>query len=175
VLRRFGTHLKRLGREERGSVLVEMTLITPLMIALSAGVFEFGNLIHKKLLIEAGLRDAARYYARCNESLFSDAGLSIDCDANAQNIAFYGNVAGTGDARVDGWAPGETGVTFTFNYDTVAAVDGGGNRLYRSSGPNVVVVRIDTSFPYTGTSLLGYLGLSPITLNAAHEERTIGW
>ena len=68
-MRRLLRHLKRFRREERGAILVEMTLITPLMIVLSAGVFEFGNLIHQKLLIEAGLRD---YYLAEAERLRAD-------------------------------------------------------------------------------------------------------
>src|SRR4029079_14292798 len=59
-------YLSRFRRDQRGAVIVEMTLITRLMLVLSAGVFEFGNLIHDKLLMEAGLTDAARYAARCN-------------------------------------------------------------------------------------------------------------
>ena len=72
-------HLRdRFRRDERGAVLVEMTLITPLMILLSAGVFEFGNFIHQKLLMEAGLNDAARYAARCN-SQSTQADLRHQC------------------------------------------------------------------------------------------------
>lgn len=47
--------LSRFKREETGAVLVEMTLVTPLMIFLSAGVFEFGNLIHKKTSDRGGI------------------------------------------------------------------------------------------------------------------------
>ena len=72
-------HLDRFRREQRGTALVEMALIAPLMLILSAGVFEFGNLIHKKLLMEAGLSDAARFAARCNSQLYTKAGLTINC------------------------------------------------------------------------------------------------
>ena len=74
--------LERFRSDDLGAILVEMTLITPLMITLSAGVFEFGNLIHQKLLIEAGLRDGARYGARCNSQMYTDYGFAaIDCAA----------------------------------------------------------------------------------------------
>ena len=56
-----------------------------------------------------------------------------------------------------------------------ASRDGSGNQLYRSSTANVYTVRVSTSFTYTGTSLLAYLGLSPIVLSGAQEERFIGW
>ena len=53
--------------------------------------------------------------------------------------------------------------------------DADGYQNYRSSGPFVYTVRVNTSFTYAGTSLLAYLGLAPITLTGAHEERYIGW
>lgn len=162
--------LERFRRDERGAVLVEMTLITPLMISLSAGVFEFGNLIHQKLLIEAGLRDGARFAARCNQT-FNPA---LDCVAYARNIAATGTYNGTGAARVAGWAAAD--VTVDTDYLAIAiTTDADGYQNYRSSGPFVYTVRVNTSFTYAGTSLLAYLGLAPITLTGAHEERYIGW
>ena len=146
-----------------------MTLITPLMISLSAGVFEFGNLIHQKLLIEAGLRDAARYAARCNPA-FS----GLNCETIARNLAVTGTTNGSGAARVPGWAAAD--VTVDRDYLTVpVTVDVDGNLNYRSTSANVYTVRVTTNFDYDGVSLLNYLGLSPITLTGSHEERVIGW
>jgi Flp pilus assembly protein TadG len=163
----------RFWKEERGAILVEMTLITPLMIALSAGVFEFGNLIHQKLLIEAGLRDAARYAARCNSQLYSDYGLAaINCATNAENIALYGNVAGSGTARVAGWSGTNVTIDIANLADCKDAVVGGVTH-YRSVTEKVCIVRAVSTFQYNGTALLAYLGLSPITLNGVHEERYI--
>jgi Flp pilus assembly protein TadG len=162
--------LKRFRREEGGAILVEMALITPLMLSLSAGVFEFGNLIQKKLLIEAGLRDAARYAARCRP-------IGTACSTAAANLAVTGTITGdgtaTGTARVSGWTAGS--VTVQPQYQSVAAVDGSGNLIYRSSTANVYTVRVSTSFDYTGVSLLSYLGFGTITLTGAQEERYIGW
>jgi Flp pilus assembly protein TadG len=169
MLRVLSIILKKFHLDERGAVLVEMTLITPLMISLSAGVFEFGNLIHQKFLIEAGLRDAARYAARCNPT-FS----GLNCETIAKNIAATGTVDGTGAARVVGWAAAD--VTVDRDYLTIpVTTDAFGNQNYRSSGANIYAVRVNTSFTYSGVSLLAYLGLSPITLTGAHEERVIGW
>lgn len=160
-------------KEERGAILVEMTLITPLMIALSAGVFEFGNLIHQKLLIEAGLRDAARYAARCNSQMYTDYGLAaINCAANAENIAVYGNVAGTGTARVAAWSATNVTVDIGNLADCKDAIAGGVTQ-YRSATEKVCIVRAASTFQYNGTALLAYLGLNPITLNGVHEERYI--
>lgn len=156
------------GGDEQGSVLVEMTLITPLMVGLSAGVFEFGNVIEKKLLIEAGLRDAARYAARCRP--INDAG----CMTRAANIAATGTADGSGASRVAGWSAGAVTVDMDFLV-TPVTVDADGNQNYRSAAANVYTVRVSTSFTYTGTSLLAYIGFSPLTLTGAQEERYIGW
>lgn len=166
---------KRFLGEDRGAVLVEMTLITPLMIALSAGVFEFGNLIHNKLLIEAGLRDAARYAARCNPKMYSDFGLTIDCKTNAENIALYGYITSTDGGvsrppRVAGWTVVDVAIAEAADcHDAVV----GGATKYRSVTAQVCIVKATGTLNYEGSGLLAYLGLSPITLNGLHEERLI--
>ncbi|MER9584889.1 TadE/TadG family type IV pilus assembly protein [Mesorhizobium sp. M0276] len=166
--------LHKFGREERGAVLVEMTLITPLMISLSAGVFEFGNLLHQKQLIEAGLNDGARYAARCNQT-FNTA---LNCVTYAKNIAATGSYNCGGNcavaSRVTGWLP--AAVTVDLNHLVIpVTVDANGLANYHSVTANVRVVRLETSFTYAGASLLTYLGLGPITFAAAHEERYVGW
>jgi Flp pilus assembly protein TadG len=176
MIARLATRFRRLiGRfhsDQRGSVLVEMTLITPLMVALSGGVFEFGNLIHQKLLMEAGLNDAARFAARCNSQLYADAGLAIDCADRAKNIAVFGNYAGTGTARVPGWAKADVTITIADAgscYDAVVA----GVTQYRSTTAKVCIVRASGTKLYSGVGMLSAIGMSAITLNAAHEERYI--
>lgn len=163
--------VRKFRQDERGAMLVEMALITPLMLSLSAGVFEFGNLIHKKLLIEAGLRDAARYAARCRPTESTGTGT---CSVIAKNLAATATFDGTGAVRVAGWTAAS--VTVQPQFLTIpVTIDGSGNQNYRNSSSNVYTVRVSTSFPYAGVSLLSYLGLGPITLTGAQEERYIGW
>jgi Flp pilus assembly protein TadG len=160
---RLGKILEKFRREERGSMLVEMALITPLMLSLSGGVFEFGNLLQKKLLIEAGLRDAAR----CRPID------STACNTAAQNLAATAIVASGGTARVAGWTAAS--VTIQPKYISTVATDVSGNLLYRSQTANVYTVKVSTSFPYAGVSLLSYMGLGPITLTGSQQQRYIGW
>ncbi|MEQ1942470.1 TadE/TadG family type IV pilus assembly protein [Mesorhizobium sp. VNQ89] len=159
--------VERFRSDEKGSVLVEMTLITPLMIALSAGVFEFGNLIHQKLMIEAGLRDAARYAARC-----TDAVTGVNCLANARAIAAFGSVAGTTE-RVSGWDSADVSITTYTTANNVDAITG--LQDYRGTTAQVTTVRATASVPYVPVGLLAAIGIGSITLNAAHEERFIGY
>ncbi|RWN61672.1 TadE/TadG family type IV pilus assembly protein [Mesorhizobium sp.] len=159
---------RKFRREERGAILVEMTLITPLMIALSAGVFEFGTVIHRKLLIEAGLRDAARFMARCTTGF-----AAVNCTTTAQNIAKYGTPA-VGTLRVADWGTDEPVVIST--YDTANPVDPDtGLQDYRGTGATVRTIRVTTSYAYGATSLLSYIGIGPITITASQEERFVGY
>ncbi|RWK78691.1 MAG: pilus assembly protein [Mesorhizobium sp.] len=164
---------RQFRREERGAILVEMTLITPLMIALTAGVFEFGTIIHRKLLIEAGLRDAARFMARCTEDFVDPDPDTTYCVPTAQNIAKYGTpVAGT--FRVADWAADEPVVIAT--YDTANPVDPDtGLQDYRGTGTTVRTIRVTTTYNYGAGSLLSYIGVGPITVAASHEERFVGY
>ncbi|WP_292101456.1 TadE/TadG family type IV pilus assembly protein [Mesorhizobium sp.] len=172
MLRSIASHLRAFRRDQRGAVLVEMTMITPLMLFLSAGVFEFGNLIHDKLLMEAGLTDGARFAARCNSQMYTDAGLAINCADIATNIAVYGKatVAQTDTPRIAGWQ--KANVTVNMAFSCTDAVVAGVTR-YRSTTTQVCTVRAAGTFAYTGVGMLALVGVGPITLSGHHDERLI--
>ncbi|AZO33032.1 MULTISPECIES: TadE/TadG family type IV pilus assembly protein [unclassified Mesorhizobium] len=167
--------LRQFRSDQRGTVLVEMAFVAPLMLILSAGVFEFGNLIHDKLLMEAGLNDGARFAARCNSALYTKAGLSaIDCADIATNIAVFGNVAGTGSARVGGWEKSDVTVTIGDSTTCHDAVDPStGTVLYLSTTSQVCIVTASGTYAYTGVGMLSLLNIGPITLSSSHQERLI--
>ena len=168
--------LRRFRADRRGTVLVEMSLVVPLVLFLSAGVFEFGNLIHDKLLMEAGLSDGARFAARCNSQLYTDAGLTaIDCASLATNIAVFGNIAGTAPARITGWT--KAGVTITIADPTTCknAVDPNtGTVLYLSTTSQVCIVTATGTYAYSNLDSVGLLSLfniTTVTLSSSHQER----
>lgn len=173
--KRIVSRLRRFGMETTGAALVETTLLMPFLLMLSAGVFEFGNLLYQRLLLEGGVRDAARYAARCPQV----AGATFDCsDAKAKNVAVYGNPDGVAPPRVTGWTTEASaqscGVAITRettanNFDPVE-----GTYDYRG-GPTITTIHVETCFTYIGTGLLPYIGFDNIVLNAVHEERYIGW
>jgi Flp pilus assembly pilin Flp len=151
-------------RNERGAALVEMAIITPLVLSLAAGVFEFSNILHTKLLIESGVEDGARYIARCSGPD------ETTCNTRGANLAANGSVTG-GTARVPNWLPADVTVAYTL----VPALDGDGVRLYRSDASDVRIVQVSTSYDYTGTGLWDILGLGAMQLTVAHQERVMGW
>jgi len=155
---------RRFRSDEQGIAFVEMAIVTPVVLLLAAGVFEFSNILNKRLLLEAGVEDAARYMARCNDSSWTN------CVTLGKNLAVNGAVTG-GTARVTGWTTAQV----TVNKTSTAAVDSNGNELYLSSTSAVNVVEVSTSLPYSGTGLWAYLGFGTINITASHQERVFGW
>jgi Flp pilus assembly protein TadG len=154
VRRRFENTLGHLLREQSGAVLVEAMIVIPFVTLFSVGILEFGNMFWQKEQIEVGLRDAARYVARCQ----TDVSFAAACNETAaRSIAFYGT-ATPGDSdglRVTGWGPDEGDIVFT------EPVEG--------------VIRASTSHVYTNSPLFAWLDLDAITIAAHHDERYIGW
>jgi len=151
-------------RDDKGAALVEVAITAPLVLLLSAGVFEFSNVLNTRLLLEAGVEDAARYMARCSDGTWNN------CVTLGKNLAVNGAVTG-GSARVTGWTTAAVTVTKT----STAAVDGSGNQLYLSNTGTVDVVQVSTSLPYSGIGFWDFLGFGTINVTASHQERVFGW
>lgn len=162
---RFGKIIGRFHGDENGAALVEAAITIPLVLLLSAGVFEFSNILNTRLLLEAGVEDAARYMARCSSDWAT-------CKGRAENLAANGVVA-NGSARVTGWLPAAVVITTARSLDAVDVATG--TQLYLSSKSTVDVVDVTTSYSYSGFGFLSYLGFSPLTLSVSHQERVIGW
>lgn len=161
ALRQF---IRRFQGDEQGAAIVEVALVAPLVLLLSAGVFEFSNILNTRLLLEAGVQDAARYMARCNDTWAT-------CVSNGTNLAVTGSIAG-GGARVPNWTTAQVTVT---PHHTLAVDAATGTELYLSSTANVDVVEVKTSLPYNGIGLWGYLGFGTLNITAVHRERVLGW
>src|SRR2546423_8535570 len=90
-------------RDDQGSVLVEATILMPFLITLMFGLFEFSWYFHKQQLVEAGVRDAARYLSRVALDGVDPCSLAtpVNFKSQAQNIALTGR-ATRGPPRVPG-------------------------------------------------------------------------
>ena len=152
----------KLCKDERGAALLEMAVITPVLVILAAGLFEFGRILYQHQLIETGVRDAARYLSRRPTP-------SAD-ETAAKELAVMGAIGGT-TKRVSWW----TTSNVTITYPTVAnPIDGAtGERTYRGPDP-IKMVRVTTSATYSGIGMLAAIGLSAPTIGYFHEERVIG-
>ncbi|SFQ05440.1 Flp pilus assembly protein TadG [Mesorhizobium sp. NFR06] len=156
--------IRRFKRDDNGAVLVEMTLVTPFVLLLSAGVFEFSNILNTRMLLDAGVRDAARYMARCSSDWNT-------CSGYATNLAVKGVITG-GSARVPGWTTGQVTIRKS---KSLQAIDPAGTELYLSATSNVDVVEVSTTFPYANLGLWSYLGFGQLNLTVFHQERVLGW
>ncbi len=138
------------------AVLTETIIVVPFVTLFAAGILEFGNLFWERMQIDAGLRDAGRYLARCRPT--SPTYTSTCSEATAKLIAFYGTQSPAANAalRVPGWGPTLTDIT-------VNAVGADGT------------FTIQTAHPYEASPLFGLLGVGAITISASHEERYMGW
>jgi Flp pilus assembly protein TadG len=48
-------------RDEKGSALVEMALVMPILLLLLCGIVEFGRVFHAYIVVQQAARDAVRY------------------------------------------------------------------------------------------------------------------
>ncbi len=160
-MRNFQRQARLFAKDKRGTALLELAVILPVLFTIGLGVFEFGNLIYNLHLINVGVRDAARYAAGLPQG---------SADAAAKNIALRGVVSG-GTYRVSWWNNANTMIAIA--YPTTPNPVVGGAQTYRGPDP-IVKVRVTASVPYQALGFLGYLSLGSITLAASHEERHFG-
>lgn len=120
----------RLARDQEGAVLVETLIAMPVLLILTFGILEFGNLMWQRQQLQIGVRDAARYWSRCR----SDFGPSASSSCSAQTarlIAFTGHPDG-GNVRVPGWdetdeltlQPDFADLTGVPDFDDIVIVEG---------------------------------------------------
>jgi TadE-like protein len=136
----------RFAKGEDGVVMTEALVAVPFLFLLSVGVLEFGAVLWEREQIQTGLRDAARYMARCREP--------VACEANAQNLAYYSDVYGGGSLRVPGWDAVDSPIVFTTAGDGITAT---------------------TTHQMVTSPLFGVLNIDGISVTLAHTQRRIGW
>ena len=169
---------RSLWRDNVGSALLEGAVLTPVLLAVLGGVYEFSWVFYKQKLLEAGTRDAARYLARApltfpggntDPCLATDAGGTL-YKTYAKNIAVYGSTSTSGfNQRVNGWATGDVTITCP-TFDNSA-----GNYLQNVQGTtNLYRVLVSTSYAEPSLGFFALLRLSPPNITARHEERYIG-
>ncbi|WP_168247698.1 pilus assembly protein, partial [Mesorhizobium sp. M1D.F.Ca.ET.234.01.1.1] len=120
----------------------------------------------------------ARFAARCNSQLYTDAGLAaIDCADLAKNITVFGNVAGTGAARLVSWQKADVTISIADPTTCKNAVDPNtGTVLYLSTTSQVCIVTASGTYAYgtlDSAGLLSLLSITGVTLGASHQERLI--
>jgi Flp pilus assembly protein TadG len=100
---------------QRGLAMVEFAICVPVILLLMFGSFEFGRLMIEYSALNDGVRNAARYVAGAALQGTADTmvtgGTWTTMAQQGQNLAVFGNIAGTGSAILPGLTVGEISVT----------------------------------------------------------------
>ena len=165
--------LEALRRDCEGSALVETTIVMPLLLSLFLGVFEFSWYFFNQQLVEAGVRDAARYMARIPLT----AGNVDPCsqrDANgvlyttdAADIATLAQPGPSGAPRVKGWSAADV----TISCISSAALKSG---VYADGSTSMTIIYVATGFTDPSLGFFSVLGLKAPLLSFIHQERFMG-
>lgn len=145
--------------DQKGVVLVEALIALPILIILTVGILEFGNMMWQRQQLQAGVRDAARYWSRCRP--LSDGSSFMDCSlANARNIAVFGNPDGIGVERVPGWTTGSVIILPATPSTTPSLSD---------------LVTVSSVTGYQGSPLFGAILSGSISIGHQAQLRYVGW
>ena len=79
------TRLRQARRCSRGSALVEMALVMPMLLVLFGSVFEFGRVFHTRLTARHAVIEATRFAVTGN-LLTDSAGMPVDRAASIRRI-----------------------------------------------------------------------------------------
>ncbi len=155
--------MRSIIRNISGAAMVEMAVVTPVLIVLGLGTFEFGNYFYNHHIVTTGIRDAARYLARFDDPLA--------CSARGQQLAITGEIAG-GQQRIAWWNAADVSVSLR---NIANPLDlNTGERPYRGRDP-LSIVQVGTNVNYGGLGFLSVLGLgASMNITVTHEERVIG-
>lgn len=148
-------------RDSQGSILAEALVVIPVITLMAVSILEFGNVFWQRHLMEVGVRDAARYWSRCRNTI---GGATTNCNETiAKNIAFYGQPVAT-NLRVPGW-----------NLDSQITLVPATAADFPVPASSTDVVQVTGTLTYNASPLFGMLGLADIDLIVRHEERYVGW
>lgn len=162
VDRVFKRWRREFSRDESGIVLTETLIILPVLIILTFGILEFGNMLWQRQQLQVGVRDAARYWARCRPVANGSAFMPCTIQT-AQNIAFYGKptVSPSDPLRVPGWSQASQ---LTIAPATPVTLPTPTSLVY-----------VEGSMSYLGSPVYSAIFGSSLTIAYDHTERYIGW
>jgi Flp pilus assembly protein TadG len=175
-------------RTNTASAAVEMALVTPILLALSVGSVELGNMFMDQHALEKQVRDGARYAARltiapafvCPTTVFQDTGATT----KIINVTKTGAVTGTGTPRwpASYWTRTCTGQTATVTVDVRCVaktqIDAGNDHvtgIYTSlPGTTIPVVKVSAAVKYRSVLAMVGFNATNVCLTAESEAPVQG-
>lgn len=146
-------------------------MVMPLVLALIYATFEGSYYMLCEHRVIKNVRDAARYAARLDRSLYACPGGTFSGSVSTiRNLTRTGQLAG-GTVKVPGWGTDPNDVTITV---TCSALTAGSAGIYNATGGNAPKVQVSTRFNYP--SIMRSLGFTNATLQigAAAQSPVIG-
>lgn len=181
---RLSDILRRFLRSARGAILVETLIVLPVVVVFAVGVIEFGAIFVQRMEMQAGVRDAARYWSRCVE----ENTCSVEV---AENIAFYGDplpdgttgCAGTAELRVPNWCRRTTSADPDIDFVPDNAFENAVRVISPTSAgepPTIPKVKVRGRLIYKGSPVFRLLSSDNVTIAEPillyeYEQRHIGW
>jgi Flp pilus assembly protein TadG len=143
-----------LRRRQAGLAVIEFVLAAPVLLLLLFSSVEFGHYLIEYSILSDAVRDATRYVA--GQALSGQSGVMLQgaawttLAAQGQNLAAYGNMAGTGTALLPSLATSQITVTedITNNNVTVTAAYAY-QSLFGAAMPDFMGGNIATNFTLT--------------------------
>lgn len=164
---RFWTH--NLLRDRRGTSIIEMTLLTPLLISLGLGIAESGRAFQHHHVMNKAMRDAARFLARVPVTCPSGGATGTVTNSadvtTAKNLALNGAVTG-GTPRVSYWTDPASITVQVDCFDNSAGT-------YRGQ-PGIPLITVTAAVAYSDLGFLDALGMSAMTFTARHQQLHVG-
>lgn len=162
VKRLTASPFSRFRTSERGAILVEALLIVPIITLFAVAVLEFGFVFWERQQMQAGVRDAARYWSRCNFEAFTKGSCSV-AQARQVAVTYRDPVANAVYSRLNNW-----------NASTASAVVVTPTTPPVTPGPTSILT-VTGTVQHDNTPLFKLLDLQPITLSYSYTMRFTGW
>jgi len=108
--------LSRFRSDERGTQLLEVAIVIPILLLLFGAVAEFGRYFYEYTTAAKAARVGARYLA--SKSVNS----STNYEVVAKNLVVFGNTAGTGSPVLPGMTTGNVNVEYVGGTSGVPAL-----------------------------------------------------
>jgi TadE-like protein len=158
-------------RDRQGVAFLELTLLFPLLLALSLGVFEFGRGLQHYHAVNKAARDAARYLARvpatCPSAGTGNGTVAANFQTNARNLALTGQISG-----------GTPIISYWTNPSTIAisvdCIDRTSQTPALRGADFIPVMHVLATVPYGDLGFLTILGLSGFSFRVEHGQLHIG-
>jgi Flp pilus assembly protein TadG len=146
-------------RRQSGVAMVEFAIATPVLFLLLFASVEFGHFLIEYSILSNAVRDATRYVA--GQALSGQSGVLLQGSdwstlvSRGQNLAAYGNVAGTGTALLPSLSAGQITVAQdTTNNNISVTATYAYQSLFGAAMPNFMGGSIATHFTLTISTVM---------------------